>query len=227
MATSVITQREPPEARTAGAPPIRMSYEEYLAWEQEGGIAEWVNGEVHIQMTASHEHQNVVEFLHVMLDLFVRLSGLGKVRIAPFAMRAKADGPAREPDVLFIASEHLGRLESRQLNGPADLIVEVISDDSVARDRDEKFYEYQDAGVREYWIVDPRPNRQRADFYVLNANGRYQPVPINADNTYRSAVLPGFWLRVDWLWQEEPNPLAALAEIVGSEKLIAAIQAKP
>ncbi len=226
MATPVMAVTESKTPPAADAAPIRMSYEEYLAWDHEGGLAEWVNGEVIIHMTASHEHQRVVEFLDRLLGLFVQLSGLGLIRIAPFAMHAKADKPGREPDVLFVASENLGRLESNQLNGPADLVVEVISDDSVARDRDAKFYEYQGGGVREYWILDPRPNRQRADFYVLDTKGRYQPVPVNPDNTYHSTVLPGFWLKVDWLWAEEPNPLAALAEVVGTEKLIAALQQK-
>jgi Uma2 family endonuclease len=72
-------------------------------------------------------------------------------------------------------------LEPRQGKGPADLAVEVTWDDSVARDRDDKSFEYQGAGVRECWIVDPRPHRQRADFYVLDAVDYYQPVPLPDD----------------------------------------------
>jgi Uma2 family endonuclease len=126
---------------------------------------------------------------------------------------------------MVVTTEHLDRLTSDQLDGPADLVVEVISDESVSRDRGEKFYEYQDAGVREYWIIDSRPDRQRADFYVLDANQRYRPVPIADDGTYRSTVLPDFWLRVDWMWAEEPDALKALAQVVGPDKLIEAIRA--
>jgi Uma2 family endonuclease len=140
-------------------------------------------------------------------------------------MRAIEGGNAREPDLFFVAAESLGRLTDTELNGPAELAIEVISTDSVLRDREDKFYEYQAGGVREYWIIDPRPKRQRADFYVLDENNIYQPVPA-ADGVYRSTVLPGFWLRIDWLWAEEPNPLAALAEVVGAEQLIKAIQSE-
>jgi hypothetical protein len=48
----------------------------------------------------------------------------------------------REPDVLFLASAHVGRLTETYLNGPADVMVEIVSPDSVGRDRGDEFYEY-------------------------------------------------------------------------------------
>jgi Uma2 family endonuclease len=102
--------------------------------------------------------------------------------------------------------------------------VEVVSDDSVACDRADKFYEYQAAGVTEYWIIDPRPGFQRVDFYVLDGQGRYRLVPANPDGRYHSTVLAGFWLQVDWLLTgEPPEVLQTLAQIVGSQKLLEAI----
>src|SRR5262245_39068157 len=133
-------------------PPLRMTYEEYKHTEFEGGLTEWVDGEVIFHMPPKNEHQNVVEFLIQFLGPFVRLFELGKMRVAPFSMRLLADGPAREPDLFFLAVEHLDRLSETELNGAADLAIEVISDESVGRDRGDKFYEYQEGGVREYWI---------------------------------------------------------------------------
>ena len=206
---------------------LRMSYEEFLNWADEDVHAEWVNGEVIVAMPAKEIHQNIVEFLYVMLNFFVRWFALGKVHTAPFEMRVLADGPAREPDLLFVANDHLERLTNDRLAGPADLIVEVISGDSVYRDRVDKFEEYEAGGVREYWIVDPRPGKQRADFWILDANGRYRAGEIK-DGIYRSTVLPGLWLRVEWLLAENlPDPLVALAQIVGREKIIAVIDGQP
>jgi Uma2 family endonuclease len=138
-------------------------------------------------------------------------------------MRAIEGGNARVPDLFFLAAEHFDRLTETELNGPADLAVEIISDESVGRDRGDKFYEYQEGGVREYWIIDPRPGKQRADFYVLDDKGMFQPIPLAADGIYRSTVLANLWIKIDWLWTAEPAPLAALAQIVGVERLIAAI----
>src|SRR5689334_10667406 len=110
------------EATTTSAPermPLRMSYEEWLALEYEGGLTEWVDGQVIAFMPPLHEHQQIVEFLDRLLGLFVQIFCLGLVRIAPFAMRSKPDGPAREPDLLFLAAENLSRLTSKELVGPA------------------------------------------------------------------------------------------------------------
>jgi len=78
----------------------------------------------------------------------------------------------------------------------------------------EKFEEYEQYGVPEYWIIDPRAKRPRAEFYQLDERGQYQPVPVGKDGVYHSKVLPGFWLRVDWLWAETlPDSLFVFAEI--------------
>ena len=219
-------EHQPSPAPTTQGQRLRMSYEEFLAWADEDVHAEWVDGEVIIQMPPNEPHQRVVAFLMSLISLFIQLYKLGRLLPAPFEMRVLPDGAAREPDLIFIAHEHLDRLSQERLNGPADLIVEVISDDSVARDRADKFYEYQEAGVREYWILDSRPGRERTDFYVLDEKGRYRPVPPESDGRYHSTVLPGFWLYVDWVTSlEPPAVLTALARIVGPQKLVEAIEA--
>ena len=195
---------------------LTMSYDEFLQWSDEDTHAEWVNGEVIVFMPPKTIHQQLVGFLHTLLSLYVRLFNLGVVIAAPFEMRARPDGPAREPDLLFIAREHLQQLTPERLVGPADLVVEVVSDSSVARDRVDKFDEYQEAGVREYWIIDPRPGKERVDLYWLTPQGRFQATLPDAEGRYHATVVPGFWFRADWLWQEPlPDPLLALAEIRG------------
>jgi Uma2 family endonuclease len=118
----------------------------------------------------------------------------------------------REPDLLFVANEHLDRLQETYLDGPADLVVEIVSPESAGRDRGEKFYEYERGGILEYWLLDPQV--RRAEFYQLNTEGQYQQMSPDAEDRYHSAVLSGFWLRVEWLWQEPlPHPLRVLGEI--------------
>ncbi len=202
---------------------LRMTYEEYLRWADEDVHAEWVDGEVLVQMPPKDAHQRLVEFLDRLLGLFVEIFGLGLVRLAPFELRLLPEGPARQPDLMFIATAHLDRLTPERVVGPPDLIIEVVSDDSVQRDRVEKFDEYEAAGVPEYWVLDNRPGRQQALFYQRDAQGYYQRVVPDAQGIYRSAVLAGFWLRVAWLWEAEPNALRALAELVGPERLVEAL----
>ncbi|MBI4674905.1 MAG: Uma2 family endonuclease [Chloroflexi bacterium] len=193
-----------------------MTQAEFLAWEDEDIHAEWVNGEVIIFMPATARHQLIASFLNVLLGMYVRLLELGQVLAAPYSMRARPDGSVREPDLLFIATEHYGRIQRMFLDGPADLVIEIISPTSTARDRADKFYEYEEAGVPEYLIVDSRPGKGRIDFYTLDEKGSYQPIVADAQGRYHSRVIKGFWFRQEWLFQDEmPDPLTALGEIRG------------
>lgn len=179
-------------------PEGRISYEQFLEWLDEDTWAEWVNGEVHLMSPVSGEHQDVALFLLRLISEFVERRGLGVVRYEPFQMKTGETLPGRSPDILFVASENLHRLREVHLDGPADLVVEVVSEESRARDRGEKFVEYERGGVREYWVIDPA--RKQAEFYVLQ-DGTYQPVLLGSKGMYHSTVLSGFWMRVEWLWQ--------------------------
>jgi Uma2 family endonuclease len=187
-----------------------MTYEEFLAWSDEDTWAEWVDGEVIILMPPNIPHQRIVAFLLTTLRLFTGVFDLGEVLTAPTQMRLRATRSGREPDLLFVAKAHLSRVLHNLIDGPADLVVEVVSPESVKRDRQQKFREYETAGVREYWLIDP--DRRSAEFYGLDADGRFRPMPVDA-GVFRSAVVPGFWLRLDWLWQQPPRDLAALREL--------------
>ncbi len=218
------------ERATTDTPPtpLRMRYEDFLAWSGEDTHAEWVpidstgNGEVIVQMPPKLMHQQVADFLGKLLGLFVHLFGLGKLVIAPFEVKLKPGHSSREPDILFVATENLERLTQERLNGPPDLAIEIISDDSVKRDRDDKYREYRDAGVREYWIVDPREGRQRADFFHLDdaagatERAEYRLFATEEDARIESRVLPGFWLRPEWLWQADTlDPWLTFCEMAG------------
>jgi Uma2 family endonuclease len=206
---------EPFEKPTKTALSGKMTYEEFLAWADEDTWAEWVNGEVVILTPASNRHQDLATFLAALLRFFVEARQLGRVLSAPFQMKLGPDLPGREPDILFIAREHLSRLQNTYLDGPADLVVEIISRDSRARDRGEKFYEYEQGGVREYWLLDYL--RRQAEFYWRGPDGIFRLAPVGEGGIYHSAVLEGLWLEVEWLWQE---PLPALMTVLRAWQLV-------
>lgn len=195
--------------------PSKLSYEEFLAWCDEDTWAEWVDGEVIVLSPASTQHQLIKKFLVGILDAYVQRHDLGVVLDAPFQMKTRPDLPGREPDVLFIANEHRDRLKENHLDGPADLVVEIVSPESRLRDRGEKLAEYEMGGVREYWLLDPEA--RRADCYRLGEDGRYRMVDPEPGGIYRSLVLPGFWLKGDWLWRE---PLPPVLQVLKDLELI-------
>lgn len=194
----------------------KITYEQYLECCQgdENRHTEWVNGEVVEMAPVSDQHADLAGFLHMILRGYCSARHLGAVRAEPFQMKTGPNLPGRSPDLLFIATENLSRLTQKYLDGPADLIVEVISPDSRARDRGEKFYEYEEGGVREYWLIDPI--RRQAEFYTLGPDGAYR-LALLEEGIYRSTTMPGLWLKVDWLWQQ---PLPELTAILREWKLI-------
>ncbi|MFZ0546197.1 MAG: Uma2 family endonuclease [Candidatus Promineifilaceae bacterium] len=191
-----------------------ITYEEYLTLAGEAQITEWVDGEVITYMPPFYTHQDIVTFLAAILREFVSILQLGEIIIAPFEVKLWTEGPSREPDLFFVGKANLTDLTDRRFEGGPDLVVEVISADSVRRDRVDKFQEYEQAGVKEYWLIDPRTNRQQADFYERDETGLFVPAELDENGVFHSAVLPGFWLNVNWFWEEPlPNPQFLLAQL--------------
>lgn len=193
---------------------VAMTYDEWLAWpEAENRRSEWVEEEAIVFMPPKLVHALISMLLARLIADFVDLHDLGIVIATPAEMRLPTS--AREPDIFFVKSENVWRLTAERLVGPADLAIEIVSPDSVARDRRHKFREYAAAGVPEYWIVDSRPGHHRADFYALDTEGAYRPILPDADGRVHSQVLPGFWLDPAWLWQDPlPKPRQLFRQIV-------------
>jgi Uma2 family endonuclease len=115
------------------------------------------------------------------------------------------DAESPEPDVAFVRSERRHLLRRGFVAGPPDLAIEIVSPDSVERDYVAKRHQYREAGVSEYWIIDE--DNQRVTVLKLDARGRYREVRPR-QGKYVSRVLPGFFLRAEWLWRD-PLPKAA------------------
>ncbi len=196
------------DVAAAPVPAAPVSFDEFLAWSTEDTHAEWVEGAIQVSSPARDEHQDLRDFLTGIMRPYVAARQLGWVR-GGFLMRLVSRPSGREPDIVFVAQEHTARIEETYVDGAADLVVEIVSPESVERDRGEKFVEYETDGVREYWLIDPL--RQEALFYVRSDAGLYHPAAIDANGIYQSTVLPGFWIEVGWLWE---RPLPAIEPIL-------------
>jgi Uma2 family endonuclease len=114
----------------------------------------------------------------------------------------------RQPDIAIVLNEHHDQLKPTYIEGPADIVIEVISPESQERDRIEKLREYAQAGIPEYWLIDP--GLRTAEFFILQ-DGEYEAAPLDADGRFHSTVLAGFWLSESWLWQQPTLPEIAAA----------------
>jgi Uma2 family endonuclease len=214
---AMVREVEPEYLPSSSAKPSfpKMTYEQFLRTVPDDLHAEWVKGEVVPMTPVSHDHNELSVFFLALLQHYVEAQHLGKIFCEPFQMKTGPDLPGRSPDLLFVSKKSLSRLKKNYLQGPADLVIEIISPDSRARDRGEKFYEYEQGGVREYWLIDPV--RKQAEFYELSKNGVYRLTNVGAEGIFRSRVLKGLWLQVSWLWQA---PLPPLMSVLKSWKLI-------
>lgn len=192
------------------------TFEEFHDWALRNEVrAEWVAGrlvspilsEGNDLMPVRRTHQKLQLFLSRLLSTWVEESGIGGEVLGPeFAMRlARPSG--REPDVLYVSAEQLPQLRETFLDGPAALCVEVVSPESADRDFNDKFQEYEAAGVPEYWLVDP--DDHGVFFYRLAENGRYRRI-LPTEGVFVSEAVPGLALCPTWLWQES---LPTLREI--------------
>jgi len=192
-------------------PKKRMTEPEFEAWCDEDTFAEWVDGEVVLMVPIGEPHAEAFEFLHTMFANFIGQKCLGEVRAEPMQIRFPKQRRRRSPDICFIAKQRTSIIKTNVIDGAPDLIVEIVSPFGISRDWREKYLEYEKAGVREYWIVDP--NSQRVELNVMTKAGKYRTVP-ETDGKLRSSVLKGFFLKPEWLWSDpKPTPVYIMKQL--------------
>jgi len=165
---------------------------EYLALNT-NHLVEFSGGVVEVLEMPTNRHQAIVAFLFSRLFAFVSAGGLGTVRFAPLPVRLWP-GKFREPDLVFMAAAHQDRIAEPYWGVP-DLVVEVVSPGTRRLDEVRKVKEYAEAGISEYWVVDPE--RETIAVHVL-AGGAFEPrVRATRGQIAESETLPGFQVAVD------------------------------
>lgn len=167
--------------------------EDYFALPETNRYVELSGGKLMMPPHPSNRHQRAVLELAVRLRQFVRERDLGEVRIAPLPVRLWP-GKIREPDIFFIAKEHVDRI-GEEVVGVPDLVVEVVSPSTERIDRVEKFAEYAQAGVREYWLVDLE--EVTVEVYVLREGAYILRGRSTRGQAAGSQLLSGFEVPVD------------------------------
>ena len=190
--------------------PERLTWQEFLRFGEDTTHAEWIDGRVIVLFSGSTKHQEIVSFLDRVIGFYAETHNLGRLFVAPYAMKLSKQRRGREPDLLFVSREREHLLKKTFLDGAADLAVEIISPESIERDSVTKFVEYEAAGIKEYWLIDE--TNKTAVFYELDKQKRYKAAMLR-DNKFYSKVLPNFFLRVEWLWCERLSAVEALREL--------------
>jgi len=161
---------------------------DYLAFD-ENILIEFSDGRAEVLPMPTTSHQMILAFLYGKLAAFVAARNLGTVLFSALRIRLK-EGKYREPDLVFMKAENSGRMGEVYWDG-ADLVLEIVSEN---RDHDliTKRREYAEAGISEYWIVDPREGRITVLRLEAGSNVYAEFGSFERGSIARSAMLDGF-----------------------------------
>ncbi len=190
---------------------IGISEDDYMA-TYAADFHEWIEGFVIKMSPVTDEHDEITSFLRRFTDTYFALRPIGRVKSAPYVMKANDKARRREPDLQVILNTNSGQVTPTAMLGPADICIEVVSEGSEEIDYGTKFIEYQNGGVQEYWLLDPLRREHR--FFRLNDVKVYISQPLDAEGRYETPLLPGLKIHVATLWQSPlPDPIATVAMV--------------
>ncbi len=170
---------------------------------------EFVDGEVLSLSPESLTSEEIRWLVGELMRHCVRMGPSGRVLGPNFQVRLRP-GLRRIPDLLYLSPARHGQLTENCIEGACDLVVEIVSGDSVERDWRDKYLEYESGGIPEYWVIDPV--HQRLVLYRLDSAGKYGDIAADGSGWLVSAALPGLRLKAEWLWR---RPLPDLPEVLG------------
>lgn len=141
---------------------VKMNAQQFLLMGEDppGVRLELVNGEITVSPRPSLDHSYALLALSRLLGAHIEENELGQLFTDVDTVFGEYE--VRCPDLLFIRKDRLRLLKGQSVQVRPDLCIEVISPGSVRIDREDKYKQYQDAGVPQYWIIDPIERRVEA-----------------------------------------------------------------
>ena len=179
----------------ARANPIRLTYDDYVNFPDDGRRHELIDGEHILTPSPLARHQRISSRLHLALGGHVQATRVGEVFYAPFDV-ILSDHDVVEPDLLFVSNERRGIVRD-WVRGAPDLAVEILSPSTRRLDEVRKLHLYDRFGVREYWVVDPDINTIKVYRRVADDTfPRAAELAAADDDILQTPLLPGFAVRL-------------------------------
>ena len=169
-----------------------FDFERYLAYANEDIDCELINGVLVIHSPASLEHELIFKFLLNLLDLYVQQQKLGVIIGSRFTMNL-SDKWGPEPDIMFIDETQEEKLRDTYLEGPATVVIEILSPSTRDDDLEKKIPYYIESGVKEAWIIDPKEQTVTIQWHSRKKEAA-------SVEWAESKFIPGFRLHPSWLW---------------------------
>lgn len=171
----------------------RYTYADYLDWLDDQRW-EIIGGEPYLMSPApSSEHQRILMEIAAQLHTYLRDKSC-TVFPAPFDVRLprgeERDGEIEnvvQPDLVVVCDR--SKIDKRGCLGAPDLIIEILSYSTAKKDLNDKFNLYEQAGVKEYWVV--FPGEGVVQVYQLNDSGQYEKTgTYHSSDRIKAGILP-------------------------------------
>lgn len=184
--------------QTRPSPLLRpLTVDDVRDYPDDGRRYEIIGGELVVSPAPLVVHQELLARLFLLFAGFVNPRRLGRVLFVPLDVVLSGHDRV-QPDLIFVARDRFGIIGPERVEGPPDLVLEVLSPSSRRTDRIRKAALYATAGVRESWLVDPR---SRGVTVFALAGRRFEPVP-QREGFAASTVLAGFEVDVAALFAD-------------------------
>ncbi|HEY6323299.1 MAG TPA: Uma2 family endonuclease [Thermoanaerobaculia bacterium] len=202
---------------------MQVSEEDFYSEEYEGSPYEYLGGELVVCEPVSTLHDDIGGFLYAVMRNVFEERGDGLVKGSRLPMRLDPKW-SPEPDVMVVRTGSVHRIGTQRIEGPADLVIEVASPGDVRRALRRKLPRYREARIPEIWIVDPDARSVRVETLQETETAKTSELPetlayhsrVVTAGRLDSAVFPGFWIDVSWLWRQPlPHTLACVRRILG------------
>ena len=172
---------------------LKRTYADYCRTSDDERY-ELLDGELVMSPSPNRAHQTIFLGLGALLHAFVAEHGRGEIYIAPFDV-VLSDTNVVQPDLLFIANHRAHIVTEDNVQGPPDLVIEILSPSTAERDRTFKRALYARYGVREYWLVDP--DTRTVTVLLLDDGAFVEVARYGAGQPLTSPTLPGFTANLD------------------------------
>jgi Uma2 family endonuclease len=170
---------------------------------------EYLDGRL-VRRPPSERRSDLFGFFITLLGLYLDVRGGGEVRGSRYPMRLDERWSA-EPDLMVVREENVGRMKDRYLDGPADWVIEIASEDDPQFEQREKLPRYREAHLPEVWLIDRFAELVRVE--TLASHG-YEGMALH-EGRLASTVVPGFRIETDWLWRPKlPSTVDCLRTIL-------------
>ncbi|MHA1264416.1 MAG: Uma2 family endonuclease [Candidatus Helarchaeota archaeon] len=151
---------------------------------------------------ASYKHNKIRGFFESVIRFFVEKHHIGEVISEIFPIKLNENN-WREPDLAIITNEHLKNLKETIFTGIPTFIIEIVSEDSRYRDEIRKRAEYEQLGVKEYWIIDP--DSFERSIFLKKTKDRFNAIQYSTDRI-ESLTIKGLFFKKTWIWSESALP---------------------